>query len=69
MRTRDLRQAGAAYLYAAAQPVALRHNIVGQRCEAVSEEDRLNARQSFLLVQERRKQRRQQRQGENSAQN
>ncbi|MCF1464969.1 hypothetical protein FS827_27310 [Agrobacterium vitis] len=66
----DLRKAlrrythSAAYLYATAQPDALRHDIVGEPCEPVSEEDRLNARQSFLLVQERRKQRRQQRQSE-----
>ncbi|NSZ66883.1 MULTISPECIES: ProQ/FinO family protein [Rhizobium/Agrobacterium group] len=71
----DLRKAlrrythSAAYLYATAQPEALRHDIVGKPCEPVSEDDRLNARQSFLLVQERRKQRRQQRQSENSAQN
>lgn len=71
----DLRKAlrrythSAAYLYATAQPDALCHDIVGQPCEAVSDEDRLNARQSFLIVQERRKQRRQQREGENLAQN
>ncbi|WP_420359910.1 ProQ/FinO family protein [Agrobacterium vitis] len=71
----DLRKAlrrnthSAAYLYATAQPDALRHDIVGEPCGNVSEEDRLHARQSFLLVQERRKQRRQQCQSENSAQN
>ncbi|ACM39615.1 MULTISPECIES: ProQ/FinO family protein [Rhizobium/Agrobacterium group] len=71
----DLRKAlrrythSAAYLYATAQPDALRHDIVGQPCEAVRDEDRLNARQSFLIVQERRKQRRQQRESENLAQN
>ncbi|CVI64400.1 ProQ/FinO family protein (plasmid) [Agrobacterium leguminum] len=71
----DLRKAlrcythSAAYLYATAQPDALRHDIDGKACEPVSEGDRLNARQSFLLVQERRKQRRQQRQSEDSAQN
>ncbi|CUX71374.1 MULTISPECIES: ProQ/FinO family protein [Agrobacterium] len=59
----------AAYLYATAQPDALRHDIVGEPFGAVSDEDRLSARQTFLIVQERRKQRREQRESEKLAQN
>ncbi|QCJ01199.1 hypothetical protein J5285_22080 (plasmid) [Agrobacterium larrymoorei] len=43
--------------------------MVGQPCEPVSDDARLNARQSFLIVQARRKQHRQQRESENLAQN
>lgn len=52
----------AGYLYASAQPDAYRHEINGEAVGLVSEEDRINARQSFLKVQEMRKQRRKQRQ-------
>jgi len=51
----------AGYLYALAQPDAQRHEINGEAVEPVSEHDRINARQSFLLVQKKRQERRQER--------
>ncbi|WCK69396.1 ProQ/FINO family protein [Agrobacterium tumefaciens] len=71
----DLRKAlrrythSAANLYATAQPDALRYDIIGQPIGAVSDGDRLNARQTFLIVQERRKRRRESRENEKLAQN
>ncbi|MGN7714956.1 ProQ/FINO family protein [Agrobacterium radiobacter] len=68
----DLRKAlrrythSAANLYATAQPDVL---LIGQPFGAVSDEDRLNARQTFLIVQERRKRRREPRESEKLAQN
>lgn len=64
---KDLRKAlrryahSAGYLFASAQPDAYRHEINGEAVEPVSEVDRINARQSFLIVQRKRKERRQQR--------
>lgn len=54
----------AAYLYASAQPDACRHEINGEPIEPVSELDRVNARQSFLIVQEKRDERRRERNGQ-----
>ena len=63
----DLRKAlrrytqSAAYYLAVAQPDACRYDMTGEPVEAVSEQDRHNARHSFTVVQERRKQRRKER--------
>lgn len=54
----------AGYLFASAQPDAYRHEVNGEAIEPVSESDRINARQSFLIVQRKRKERRQQRAGQ-----
>lgn len=60
----DLRSAlrrytrSAAYLYASAQPDAQRHDIDARPVEPVSEPDRITARKWFLVVQEKRKERR-----------
>ncbi len=47
----------ASYLYASAQPDARRHDISGAPGELLSENDRVNARQMFLMVQQKKQER------------
>ncbi|MGK6317737.1 ProQ/FinO family protein [Neorhizobium sp. DT-125] len=49
------------YPFAMAQPDAMRHDIAGDPVEPVSEQDRLNARQSFVVIRARREQLRKER--------
>ena len=51
----------AGYFYALAQPDAQRHEFNGKAIAPVSEDDRINARQPFLLVQKKRQERRRER--------